>query len=237
MALGDFDSVFGPFGNVFDPAMGRVMASNPEALIPHFVSAGIAPPSGTLAGSESPYAQPNQPPMFPPPAVPPRPGTPSAGGVFQEMFPGPKGGWFPPAGGIEAAPTEPMAPSGGTSSDYYDLPGGGTTPATAPATTEPTPAPGIPLPPERPSTTEATAKGGAAKPQGGDATKKLVDALTGVKAPPAPAQPQLRPHSERGGAAPQGNPIASYLAQILGGGGGGAEAARALRLYQAVGGR
>jgi hypothetical protein len=251
MALGDYNSVFGPFGNVFDPAMGRVMATNPEALIPQFVQQGIAPPvqTASLAGltggnaptasdisSEGALPSANPPPVFPSPAVPPRPGTPSATGVMEDIgklrLPTPLG--LEPSA---AASAESMAPGASAPSDFYDLPGGGMNATATPPTESPTPGFDVPLPRPRPDTEEQAAKGGGGGGAKGasDAAKTLAAALTGIKAPPAPPQPQLRPHSEKGGAAMQGNPIASLLAQYLSGA-AGPTGAQALRLGQTVGG-
>lgn len=137
-----------------------------------------------------------------------------------------------------AASPQPMAPGANTPSDWYDSP------------QQEQPAPGIPLPPARPQNLgeSVSAKGGGGKGGGkaagskeavGDAAKKLTDALSGVRAPAAPPQPQLRPEVARAGAAgggSQNNPLVTLLTALLAGGGGQGGNAP-YRLNQAVGGK
>ena len=64
---------------------------------------------------------------------------------------------------------------------------------------------------------------------------KAVSGLSGVRAPPAPPQPQLRPYAgERPNPMPQHDALVSLLSQAIS---GGAQGAQALRLLQAVGGK
>lgn len=68
-------------------------------------------------------------------------------------------------------------------------------------------------------------------PASAEETKKISDALSGVRAPPAPPTPRLHPEVGRAGAFPQGSPIASFLASVLSGQASGPEL---IRLLQAV---
>lgn len=261
----DFSSIFGgmtsPMGA--SPSMGRLLQQTPEAIIPALIAAGVEPPQDQSAEPEGQLHSAPPIPMMPgaqPPAMPPTTdpllpqSTPLLGQAYPPMpqFSGPPttprvptmGEFFHPAAPPvvpSAAPNpnapEPMAPGANAPADWYDSP-----PAEQPA-------PGIPLPPSRPDNlgTAVSAKsggGGGGKAAGSkaatdDAAKKLTDALSGVRAPAAPPQPQLRPEVARAGSSGggnQNNPLVALLTALLAGGGGQGGAAP-YRLNQAVGGK
>lgn len=107
--------------------------------------------------------------------------------------------------------------------------------------------------PYTPSTKYATVEGGDNKPLPASDPRKVPDTATteevsaakkkkeeamnwlaGVRAPPAPPTPQLRPETGRAGAFPDKSPIVALLAGVLAGQAPGPEL---LRLAQAVGGK
>lgn len=225
-----------------------------------------APPIPMMPGAQAP-AEPSTTPSLVPPSVPmagqPTPGLPAFSTDAVSPYPtGPieNPGGAPPAGKPNYGPMQeridyvksllggfglgspqagaapsgpPMAPGANTPTDWYDVP-----------QTEQL-APGVPLPPPRPANLGEAVAGkdgsgskAAAKPSSAsEAAKKLTDALSGVRAPAAPPQPQLRPEVARAGSSGgQGNNLAQLLAILLGGGrseGGSGP----YRLSQAVGGK
>lgn len=291
MALedGDYSGAFGGggFSDFLDPAMGRILAENPEALINHFAAAGIPPPGPQFAENFAPRFDSAYPPPItdasPAPMIPP---SGSIGGPSPYEQPASAYGPQSPERNIwdsiisgmqksqaagERATTgqPPLQP--GKAPDRVPQGEPGRVPPTAlgqsdvGVTTGPNPVAPLVAPqaaapedntegPYTPSTQYATVAGGTGEPGGetaalpardprkaaaedtkDSALAKTVSALAGVKAPPAPPQPQLRPFAgDRAAAIPATSPIAALLAGVLAGSPG---AAQQLRLAQAVGGR
>lgn len=239
----NFDSVFGAGDPTsMSPALGRLLAQNPESIIPQLVALGVEPPQGPLPTYEGATPTESIPPSepLPPGSTPgmPQLSTPAKPnyGEMQPKIDAAKnffGGLLSPAA---SAPPPQMAPGANAPADWYDVPllapsaTAGQAPAASPSLSEATGAGGgVPTPRADPrkaagGTTEASAKG---------AGKGLLDALSGIKAPPAPPTPVLRPETGRGGAFPQNSPIAALLAAFMAG--GKAEQPNVLRLGQAIG--
>lgn len=282
MALedGDYGGTFGGFSDFLDPAMGRILAENPEALINHFADAGIPPPGPQFAENFAPRFDASFPPAQTD-AAPMIPASGSVGGPSPYEQPASAYGSQSPqrsiwdsimsgvaksqAAGAAAAAAPPVPAK---VQDRVAPGEPGRVPPSAlnqntavPDTLAPLVVPQQPLAAEpdtsegsyTPSTQYATVAGGTGEPGGDTAalpqsdprkaaadTKssdlaKTVSALAGIKAPPAPPQPQLRPFAgERAAAIPATSPIAALLAGVLAGSPG---AAAQLRLAQAVGGK
>jgi hypothetical protein len=290
--------IFGPFSN-FDPAMGRIMAQNPEALIPHLAAAGVPippqqepqpsfqdrfgaadpssrPPSATpfipssgSLGGESPYAQPAT--GFAPEAPPsgPDPGYGKLGQQIWDRF-GPNSPMtapptMPPLTGAEGTAYNPSL--SGKTQDRVEPSGPGRVPPTAlhdmtGVTTGPNQAPlvapsaqaeednRVANEPYTPSPRLASVEGGGSTatptsdPRKAAATedskkddtmKRALGAFSGVKAPPAPAQPQVRPFMERPPSFPTSSPIIAALSEMMSG--KPSPSLNALRLLAATGGK
>lgn len=283
MALedGDYGGAMGGFSDFLDPAMGRVLAENPEALINHFAAAGIPPPGPQFAENFAPRSD---------------AAFPSQGVVGDQNIYGPAAAAktatseFPLVPGTEGVPSYQGTPSPGTPSLSQRIEAWGTRQVPQGTEASPTSPKRIPtesikapdrVAPSEPGPVPPEARGGPVADEttpgptmvpytvapgapgvsadvGGETNRtaalpsrdprkpappeeakadaaKLVSALAGVKAPPAPPQPVLRPFAgERPAAIPATSPIAALLASVLAGSPG---AAQQLRLAQAVGGR
>ena len=296
MALEDYGDTFNP-NQFLDPALGQMLAQNPEDLIPHFAAAGIPPPgpqfaenfgprfdaasppaigatntmvpesplvpqSGTI-GDQNQYAPPpGAPPAAPPPSgsimdsirrgyekatAPPGSGPnrylpPTAPVPLPQPAPGsrpkipdrvPEGerGRVPPTALGQSEPAAPLVPQAAAPDSDISDPGyrrGYQTAEVAGATGEPTGRTAA-VPAEDPRRAAATEETTA------DKAKKAVGALSGVRMPPPPPQPQLRPFAgERPVAQPANNALIALLSQAIQGHPG---AAQQLRLLQSVGGK
>lgn len=199
-------------GGFYDPALGNILATNPELLIPQWAAAGIRPPqSMTPEGELLPGMQESGVTFSTPGATQtPAPAT-APHDIVRQML------GFPPANAAPAA-AAPMPAWPGMS----PLP----TPQPEPVTDFGI-RPGFPLVAGAPG--GAPAYGGAgSEPQTqtsgpiakepADATKAsgLARALSGVKAPPAPAVQKIdSPRIPGASALPAQSPIVAMLAQAL----------------------
>lgn len=167
--MADFSNVFGPFGPALDPAMGRILSTNPEALIPFFAAQGISPPKDPTKlaslGGGTPDAAGGQPPLeagYPEQPQPPVTSTPPpAADAIRGYRPEPSPTEQPPA-------SEPLT--------GYQPPGPGEPGYVMQSPTAPTPEP-----PPIDQGARATAS---------DAVRRARLAITGALTPGSPEDPE-----------------------------------------------
>lgn len=217
-------------GGFYDPALASIMATQPELLIPAFAAAGIPPPDKFPTMEESGVAFSN------PPAAPQNPlmaqlqGS-LVGRTFNPQLGDDLGGSYNPQGAAAVA-SQPQ-PQGVGFADYDPNAGSPFAP---------------PMPQPRPAAPMgATATAGETQgnpfptPIGSPATAQkggsdLMKALSGVKAPPAPAVQKIdSPRIPGASALPQQSPLIGALINAMSG--KGAAMPDILRLHQTLGGR
>lgn len=216
-----YQMLFG--GGMFDPALGSLLSTNPEAIIPQLASQGVMPPSGMFAPEGPPVTMPNTsaPLPLPPGMEPSTPRPPQA--------PQPLGGSPRP----RPAPFEnPLAGASAADADMGYSPG--TPPAEPAATPDVTAArrtgAGTPLDIRSPAQ-----RAGEANPQKQQQANDLMKQLQGLKAPPPPTAQTVRtPEAPPRGNALAANPALTQL--LLASMAGSIEAAKPLYLQNALGG-
>jgi hypothetical protein len=214
--------LMGGSSQMFDPALGSVLASNPEAIIPQLAASGIAPPTQPPVVAEGGPAAQSNPMAQSPLAAPSDPG----------------GGWITPGSPIDRARQWWQGRQQGTEGQEQPAnitgamnvgpdpsqmgPGG------------PMPTGPVPVPPPRPTgmpmagspldiRSQAQKAGESAPPMAAqpDQANSLQKALQGVKAPPAPQVQRISsPSVPRPNAIPNNPAIQQLLLAAAGGNAG-----------------